>query len=503
MVKIAELTRGCDFVDAGTLKWTYSTESEGVEHTDIATPPITVDPRVKFCRYYPEPGSNDAWYSYKIGPFTSTGGVTFRFPFQPFPMMENLPFETIGLQALYQVFTDGNDGPFVDEDRLIAHHQNLWDYESQVDWKWSEMLEVDVPGPITGMYQPPTMQPGTRGEHWGVATPEDCPFCYYEDWGAEYAKPLSRGPKGYPFVTDGYCVDKREEGAPEWTWYYQVGFKFVEGAKPTVQLLSEHQMWNPSNVHATVSLADQSLFYLFSHEDHFLYFTGRWPVAGTLYARGSYLHVHPLHKESYLFNAPPESAGLGTAPFDLKADCLPTPTKETWAGNNSRVVGVLKETCPSCFGGKLICEVRDGRSFCKDWHFNKGDVFTSLSFFGGSEPIGHEEAQHIVWFMRYVADEGVSPLTWQIYTDTLDKVPLVWEASYIDFSMFYASFPPPLAPETKRQCAPINRDKTYAGSFSLARGISSLTSGYPSMFAAGLAGVLVMASRMTKRAELL
>eukprot|EP00966_Prymnesium_polylepis_P282999 6538975-Prymnesium_polylepis.2 len=41
---------------------------------------------------------------------------------------------------------------------------------------------MDVRGAphITGAYRPPTIQPGTRAEHWGVTKPEDCAFCFYQ-----------------------------------------------------------------------------------------------------------------------------------------------------------------------------------------------------------------------------------------------------------------------------------------------------------------------------------
>ena len=231
---------------------------------------------------------------------------------QTLPQFDNLPFETIGLQALYQVFLSEPDGEFVDESKLIVHHQNLWDYESRVDWDLFHAV-MDEPtsnrgAAVEGKYKPPTMQPGTRGEHWGVTVPEDCEFCYFQDLGAGYAKPLVRGPPGYPFATDAYLVDVRREGAP-FTWYFQVAWKLVEAgasAKPQVQVLSEHQLWNPTNMQAAVIGDDQSLFYIESNEEYFLYYTGRFPTAGRIYPSGSYLHTHAEHEESFLFGAAPE-----------------------------------------------------------------------------------------------------------------------------------------------------------------------------------------------------
>ena len=130
--------------------------------------------------------------------------------------------------------------------------------------------------------------------------------------------------------------------------------------------------------------------------------------------------------------------GLGDGPAKLDKYCLPKLTKETKAQTNEELKGILKLKCPKCFDSKLICEARQGVTSCKDWHFAKDDIFTSLSFYGSKTPFEQPLAQHIVWFMRYIADEGLSPLTWNIYTSVVDEVPLQFEGDFSDFIAFYS-----------------------------------------------------------------
>mmetsp|Transcript_45149 Transcript_45149/g.125218 ORF Transcript_45149/g.125218 Transcript_45149/m.125218 type:complete len:246 (+) Transcript_45149:1060-1797(+) len=234
------------------------------------------------------------------------------------------------------------------------------------------------------------------------------------------------------------------------------------------------------------------------------YYTGVFPESGQLYAPGTYLHTHEEHVESFLFAATPGAAGLGVAPFALEKSCVPTIMKHTASRNITHMKSALAHTCPECFGAKLVCEARGGKTFCKDRHFNRGEPFTSLSFFASNEPILEPKVQHIVWFLRYLADEGVSPLTWNIYTDTfMPDDPYVWSTTHIEFVYWYyvrQSIVGLLRPVLVSDCiAPLERAAMVEETKALAMAALAVAA----LAVAGLAGALVVAARKKRRAAML
>lgn len=443
-MRLAELVTACDFSDISGQSW------------QMDPPSGAVDPMLRFCTHRDSSAVIVAhWYAFRFGPFTSVGDTTFRMPIQTLPLLHTFPPDAIGVQALYQVILD-SDGAFVDESRVIVHHHDVTDGNTANPWSFMLPLMgqpmdrnttktvarwADGLGGAGGTYQPSTLQPGTRGERWGVTTPEDCSFCYLHDFGERYAKPLTRPPAGAEFLHDAYLVDKRPPDSSALTYTYHLGLKLVDLNTPRLWALSEHQLWNPQNLHATLDGFDQALFYVFSHADSYLYYTGRWPIAGVLHASGSFLHGHELHRRSFLFAATPTALGLDEDALELDDFCLPRLASTTHVGTNANLLALLEARCPPCFDERLICQAAGGTTDCKGWRFERGSPFTSLSLFGAERDVGrHEaqhirEAQHIVWFMRYVADEEVHPITYQGYTDHLDDVGYLSEVSGVAIAM--------------------------------------------------------------------
>lgn len=422
-MQLRALADSCDFVSLGTQIWSWY-KSDGAEHWENDPPLRMVDEQLHFCSHRDDSEDTEAhWYTYRFGPFTSDGDTTFRFPVQDLPELHTIRFKRMGLQALYQVIQD-EKGDFIGEDRVLIHHHDIYDRNSDAPWSFAlpasgmpisestaQAIERWAQSPggkwSGGVYQPATLQPGTRGEHWGVrrdSPADDCSFCYFQDLGAGYGKILTKPNGGGPFLHDGYLIDKRPAHSPALTYTYTIGLKLVDLSSPGIRALSEHQMWNAANVKATLSSFDQSLFYVFSGADSYFYYTGRWPYAGTLHGIGTYLHEHELHQLTYLTAATPDEVGLDDPALSLDDFCLPKLTSDTRMRTNDGLRAELHAACPKCFDsevdGKLICKAMKGKTDCKDWHFESGDPFTSLSFFGAPRKVEAPEAQHIVWFMR-------------------------------------------------------------------------------------------------------
>jgi hypothetical protein len=268
---LKDLVHACGLEVTGSIQWSWVSSGTDIK-MNAPDPQYVMDPpragassSVRFCRHHVLEGGIDAdWYTYRFGPFQSQGGIEFYMAPQPLIELHKAPFERIGLQALYQVLLDEDDN-FVEEDTLMVHHHNFYDrYSAAYPKEWfdsvasntSETVKASAPwteyaASVDFRFEPATLQPGTRGEHWGVRTPEDCAFCYFQDFGSGYAKPLDRVPSGAPFLQDAYLVDLRPTNSPVFSWSYQLGFKVVDASRSDVQLLSEHQLWNPQNVMAT------------------------------------------------------------------------------------------------------------------------------------------------------------------------------------------------------------------------------------------------------------
>jgi len=456
-MRLRPLLNACEPIVDGTMQWTWSID--GTDHGSNFIHPVAADSRLRFCKHTLD--GDDAWYNFRYGPFTSIPGVTFSLPFQPVRQFDHLPFATVGVQAFYQVFV--SDDEFIFEEDLLVHHQNLWDYDSRVDWDTLSATKPDrlnvsneVDMPIDGVYKPPTLQPGTRLEHWGTTVPEDCPRCYYQDFGHGYVKPLARGPGKYPYVTDGYLVDARAKGSPAFTWYYQLSFLLVEANKEKV-LLSELQLWNPTNLWGTLTAGDQSLFLIPSNEEYFFYYTGRWPVTGSLYPSGTYLHYHAEMFETLLFNATPDAVGLGLPPLQQDKYCLPKLTSETAARTNHNVKKLMRIKCPQCFDDNLICNNTYGKTDCKPWKMREGEVFTSFSLFESEAPFHVNKVQHVTWFIRYVPIQHRPPsLIWNIYSHDIGDSPSLFSLNFMDFMSFYVRSVPPGA---AKECGPTVRSR--------------------------------------------
>ena len=107
------------------------------------------------------------------------------------------------------------------------------------------------------------------------------------------------------------------------------------------------------------------------------------------------------------------------------------------------------------------------------------------------------------WRYR-VVDEGVSPLTWNIYTDTfMPDDPYVWSTTHIEFVNWYyvrQSIVGLLRPVLVSDCiAPLERAAMVEETKALAMAALAVAA----LAVAGLAGALVVAARKKRRAAML
>ena len=140
--------------------------------------------------------------------------------------------------------------------------------------------------------------------------------------------------------------------------------------------------------------------------DSFFFSQGAFLTGGTIVDDTRYTHVHThaqRYHASYIIAASVEEMGLAKARYASRKFCSVVETASAGFGSNEEMMAYLEETLPSFFslrhpGTKLLCVARAGSARvgaydydrrnsleCSGREFRRGQIYTSVGFFGGHE----------------------------------------------------------------------------------------------------------------------
>jgi hypothetical protein len=401
------------------------------------------------------------WYTQRVGPFKSRGGYDwwdyYHYDFRSVTrLLDSLKAgEQLGVTAHVSGPMGAGFGEIIPLPPLHNHHMHVVPGTGEYHTNAEDTAMIDCilrgvkcyDGTIFiqhhGDYQ---CSQGSGGVE-----------CFGRDY-TPYAKLFAR-----PLSINVQVNDVRPANAKPMVWWFQLSMRLTtvtSSGASKVRSLSAHTIGPPGPL--TFPMETFATTDVPSDVDSLLYYTGRWPFAGTV--RGMDWHSHMLRFQGALIAAcTKEEMGLHATPFQAVHPWVAIRTVPAGFADNlalkAHLLGHLERTMGSL--DALMCDIKGNTELveqpisggarrvdrlwtgvCHERHFALGDVFTSACFNGppidqlprgeraggmfagmaGANSDGTEFPQHLNGFVYYQRDDGPSSYTLATCTTAVDAL---------------------------------------------------------------------------------